>query len=78
MARTELKPNSKSTKGVPESSEPVLIQGNTEKGDVRNLNFRVPAEFHKEFKMTASMHEISMVDLLQDAFTLYKQNKLGL
>lgn len=37
------------------------------------LNFKVPVEFHREFKSYAAQHGISMVELLQEGFRLIKK-----
>jgi len=37
------------------------------------LNFKVPAKFKREFKTTAASRDISMVDLLQTCFQLWKE-----
>jgi predicted HicB family RNase H-like nuclease len=37
------------------------------------MNFRVPETFHREFKMYAAQHGISMVDLLQESFRVLKE-----
>ncbi len=34
------------------------------------MNFRVPETFHREFKLYAVQHGMSMVDLLQKSFAL--------
>jgi hypothetical protein len=39
------------------------------------LNFRVPARFHREFKLYAVQHGMSMVDLLQESFRLWKKSQ---
>lgn len=38
------------------------------------LNFRVTTKFHHEFKLYAVQRGLSMVELLQDAFHLYRQH----
>ena len=40
-------------------------------GDLVNLNFRVPAEFHRRAKMFAAEHDLLLVDMLVEAFELY-------
>jgi len=37
------------------------------------LNFKVPVEFHREFKSYAAQHGISMVELLREGFRLIKE-----
>ena len=39
------------------------------------MNFRVPEEFHREFKLYAVQHGISMVDLLQESFRVLKEKR---
>lgn len=39
------------------------------------MNFRVPETFHREFKLYAVQHGISMVDLLQKSFRLMKEKQ---
>ena len=42
--------------------------------ELRPLNFKVRAEFKREFKSYATQLDMSMVDLLQTCFDYYKQN----
>ncbi len=46
---------------------------NPESAELTPLNFRVPKAFHREFKMYAVQHGISMVDLLQESFRVLKE-----
>ncbi len=51
----------------------LMTQGvNTESASVpehyKHLNFKVPPEFHREFKIFAASHDISMTALLIEAF----------
>ena len=39
------------------------------------MNFRVPETFHREFKLYAVQHGISMVDLLQESFRLLRETR---
>jgi len=39
------------------------------------MNFRVSAQFHREFKVYAVQHDMSMVELLQKSFQLMKYGK---
>jgi len=39
------------------------------------MNFRVPEAFHREFKLYAVQHGMSMVDLLQQSFRLLKEKR---
>jgi len=37
------------------------------------MNFRVPEAFHREFKLYAVEHGVSMGDLLQESFRVLKE-----
>lgn len=37
------------------------------------LNFKVPQEFHRDFKTFAASHSKKMVEVLQEAFALLKE-----
>ena len=37
------------------------------------LNFKVPHEFHRDFKTFAAQHSKKMVEVLQEAFALLKE-----
>ena len=39
------------------------------------MNFRVPAQFHREFKIYAVQHGMSMVDLLQASFAVFRKQR---
>jgi len=39
------------------------------------MNFKVSAQFHREFKLYAVQHGISMVELLQQSFQLMKSQR---
>lgn len=45
----------------------------SEAGALTPLNFKVPDEFHRDFKMFAAQHGKKMVELLQEAFILVKE-----
>lgn len=57
------------------SPEPSRRTGTAEDGSNRTtpLNFKVPVEFHREFKSYAAQHGMSMVELLQEGFRLIKK-----
>lgn len=38
------------------------------------LNFKVPPEFHRDFKTFAAQHSKKMVEVLQEAFALLKES----
>ena len=39
------------------------------------MNFKVPSQFHREFKLYAVQNGVSMVDLLQQCFYLMKSQR---
>ena len=39
------------------------------------MNFRVPETFHREFKLYAVQHAMSMVDLLQESFAVLRKQR---
>jgi len=45
------------------------------RAELTPLNFRVPPQFHREFKLYAVEHDMSMVQLLQEAFALVKATR---
>jgi hypothetical protein len=44
-------------------------------GSLKPLNFKVAADFHREFKVYASQQGISMVDLLQEGFKSLRERR---
>jgi len=67
-------PKRNSLKSAPRSSvktaEPA---GSSESAALTTLNFRVPQEFHRDFKTFAAQHSKKMVEVLQEAFLLLKE-----
>jgi hypothetical protein len=60
-------------KDSPESDASILkFSSALESDDLVSLNFRVPAHFHREFKVYAVQHDMSMVELVQHAFHFLK------
>ena len=62
-------PPLKSAKGIPPL--PVITLANLDRPEPTTLtpmNFKVPEEFHREFKLYALQHDTTMLDLLQEAF----------
>ena len=69
-------PPKKSLKGIPPL--PVITVANLDRSEsmaLTPMNFKVPEGFHREFKLYAVQHGMSMVDLLQDAFRLFKAQR---
>lgn len=78
MATTPPAPPSRLKKGNP----PVRaeIRDNLSKPDpakIVALNFRVPAEFKRDFKITAAIQGITQSELLQQAFLEWRQRHGG-
>ena len=67
-------PPGKFTKGEPPTRDET--RGNVlkpESGKYVALNFKVPAEFKRDFKIAAATYGITQSDLLQQAFTDWLQ-----
>ena len=63
------KKSTKTTKGEPPTSE--ATKSNLDKpepGEMVALNFKVPAEFRKDFKIAAVTHGKTQVELLYEMF----------
>ena len=60
----------------PGSELSVLTFTNHDEPDAATpMNFKVPAQFHREFKIYAVQHGMSMVELLQQSFQLMKSQR---
>lgn len=73
MAKIAKANSAKRRKGSPPKEEAAsrnLTKPTNE--ELKPLNFKVAANFKKEFKQYAFDHDITMVDLLQKAFEHYK------
>ena len=69
-------PPKKSLKGIPPL--PVITVANLDRPEstaLTPMNLRVPEQFHREFKLYAVQHGMSMVDLLQEAFRILKDKR---
>ena len=63
-------------KGEPPPQIAVLDNlARTESIRQKPLNFKVPADFHREFKTFAAMNGMSMLDVLIESFRLYREHK---
>ena len=70
----KMAPPKKSTKGTPV----VQPSNNLSKGsseDFVGLNFKVEAEFRREFKTFAAEHDLKMNDLLKRSFRLFQESQ---
>ncbi len=67
----------KNTKGLPPKGLPPQASNNNlnkpAQAELVPLNFKVPPEFAKEFKVFAAMHGLKLVDLLKLGFDAYKK-----
>jgi HicB family len=73
MAKVPPPKKPKSTKGAPPPT--VSTAGNLDKPEpvaLVPLNFRVPSEFRKEFKIYAAQQGVPMNELVQKAFVALK------
>lgn len=69
-------PKKKSTKGEPpQVSESRSNLKKPEPGKLVDLNFKVPAEFRKDFKVAAAIHGKTQVDLLQEIFEFWSKSQ---
>ena len=67
------KPPSKAVGKAPLSRRARTTQSvKPDAGALTPLNFKVPREFHREFKTFAAQHSKKMVEVLQEAFALLK------
>ena len=75
------KPAKKKTlPGPPTADESNASTGGLTKPEPSELvpmNFKVSAEFRKQYRTLAAMHDVSMTDILKESFELYRQQKGG-
>ena len=70
------KPSSTNRKGTPPPDfEASTNLNRTPDVDLKPLNFKVNAEFKREFKTYATVNDMSMVKLLQECFEYYKNSR---
>ncbi|OAN48315.1 hypothetical protein A6A05_15330 [Magnetospirillum moscoviense] len=48
------------------------IMNGDDGADKKDLNFKVPADFHADFKVFAAQHGVSMAEILFRSFHLYR------
>ena len=63
-------------RGSPVTQE-MSTQSDTVPEIYKHLNFKVPPEFHREFKTWAASHDISMTALLVEAFGIMRERYSG-
>ncbi len=72
MAKARIETNPEDEKSPRPGLDLSTAAKNRERGLVY-LNFRVPDSFHREFKLYAVQHGLSMVNLLQASFAAMKE-----
>lgn len=77
MAKPKFK---RPSKGLPPQQQDKVnvVANNTSKhssSELVTLNFKVDSELHKEFKMFATMHSMTMVDLFKQSFEEFKKER---
>lgn len=70
------KPSTSNRKGAPppEFEASANLSRNPDE-DLKPLNFKVKADFKREFKTFATVNDMSMVQLLQECFEYYKRSR---
>ena len=69
-------PVKRSLKGEPPAPQTAPANLNRQpEDDMVLINFKVPAGFRREFKGFANEHDMSMTELLKQAFSTYKEIK---
>ena len=67
-------PPKRGTKGAPPAAEEATSNLNIGvREDLVPLNFKVPAEFRRRFKIYASERDMSMKELLERSFQAYQE-----
>ena len=78
MANLSPPPKTKSRAGKgapPPETQPSANLHKTPPSRMKDLNFKVPYEFWKEYKMTAMEEGMSMVDYLRKTHEFFKEHK---
>ena len=69
-------PPRKSDKGEPPSLDDIKTNlDKPEPGEAVNLNFKVPAEFKRDFKIAAATYGCTQVELLQRIFKYWTEHQ---
>lgn len=62
-------------KGEPPTARVSRTLSLPDRETLKPLNFRVPGEFHRQFKTYAASRGMSMVELLQESFKVYRSRE---
>jgi hypothetical protein len=69
-------PRPATRKGAPPPPEQAPANlDKTDPNDLKPLNFKVPSEFHREFKTYAAAQGTTMLELLREGFELLKKQR---
>lgn len=75
------KPNKKKSLGTPPTPEESSVNSDNlakpEPDQLVPMNFKVPSEFRKQYRILAGTHDVSMTDILKESFELYRRQKGG-
>ncbi|MGR6862650.1 hypothetical protein ACU5EH_25115 [Aliivibrio salmonicida] len=79
MATPTKKPNRLGNAPNVETHKNIVGNNITKAGNAElvPLNFKVDAEFKRDLKSFAAGHDMSMVNIMKEAFELYKKQKGG-
>lgn len=73
--RANIQPPRSSRSFLPDTPPPSEASDNMSAEELMNMTFTVPRDFRTRFKMTAFRHNLSMKDLLFEAFALWEKTK---
>ena len=77
MTKVGSRPERVSGKGEPPTVRASQNLSRPDREILKPLNFRVPGEFHRMFKIYAAERGMSMVDLLRESFEAYRRQQFG-
>lgn len=69
------KPRRVDGKGEPPTTRVSRNLSRPDREALKPLNFRVPGEFHRQFKTYAAARGMSMVELLEESFEAYRRGE---
>jgi len=75
----DMAPRSAPARPLSSAAEPSVVvrpaAKREEEGALSPLNFRVPADFRREFKTYAAQHDLKLNELLRRSFQVYRQTQ---
>lgn len=57
------------------TAKPIEPANNMKAAEIKDLSFKVDADWHRRFKTTASNYQLSMKQVLEEAFELWVAHK---